>query len=330
VIHVVIVNFNAGRMLADAVASVIDAVDGVVVVDNASRDGSIELLERQFAGRPSLTVVRRADNGGFAVGCNDGLRAIGWIGQGYDVPAAIDSKGPSDVVAPSAQADQRPNGPGEDLVLFLNPDARCLPGTVETLRRTIRSDARVGAVGGLLVDDKGVEQRGSRRDAPTPWRGFVRAFGLWPLGRWWPRLFPDFHLERRPLGTVPFAVDAVSGACIMVRRSAIDEVGPFDERYFLHCEDLDLCMRLNRAGWLVWCVPTARVWHALRATTRGRSLHTEWHKHRGMVRFYRTHFGPMHPEPLLWLVFLAVWARFTVAVLWISLRRGVGKALGRG
>lgn len=330
VIHVVIVNFNAGRMLADAVASVIDVVDRVIVVDNASRDGSLEPLERQFAGRPSLTVIRRAINGGFAVGCNDGLRALGWIGPGYDVPTAIDGRASS--TPPSADGPATPRGSRQedDLVLFLNPDARCLPGTVETLRRTIMSDAHVGAVGGLLVDDQGKEQRGSRRDAPTPWRGFVRAFGLWPLGRWWPRLFPDFHLERRPLGTVPFAVDAVSGACVMVRRSAIDEVGPFDERYFLHCEDLDLCMRLNRAGWMVWCVPTARVWHALRATTRGRSLHTEWHKHRGMVRFYRTHFGAMHPEPLLWMVFLAVWARFTVAVLWISLRRGVGTALRRG
>jgi hypothetical protein len=334
VIHVVIVNFNAGRMLADAVASVIDAVDGVVVVDNASRDGSTEALERQFAGRQSLTVVRRATNGGFAVGCNDGLRALGWIGPGYDVPAAIDglASSPRPLGRSSADSNVSLREPlqEDDLVLFLNPDARCLPGTVETLRRTIMSDAHVGAVGGLLVDDQGKEQRGSRRDAPTPWRGFVRAFGLWPLGRWWPRLFPDFHLERRPLGTVPFAVDAVSGACVMVRRSAIEEVGPFDERYFLHCEDLDLCMRLNRAGWLVWCVPMARVWHALRATTRGRSLHTEWHKHRGMVRFYRTHFGEMHPEPLLWMVFLAIWARFTAAVLWISLRRGVGTALRRG
>ena len=78
-IHVVIVNFNAGAMLADAVASVIGDADRVVVVDNASSDASVESLERRFAGQPSLTVVRRATNGGFSVGCNDGLRALGWI-----------------------------------------------------------------------------------------------------------------------------------------------------------------------------------------------------------------------------------------------------------
>jgi len=298
-VHVVIVNFNAGRMLADAVASVIDAADGVVVVDNASSDGSIEQLERQFAGRPSLSVIRRAVNGGFAVGCNDGLRALGWLGGTGSAPG--------------------------DAVLFLNPDARCFPGCIEALRKALLAHGTIGAVGGMLVDEAGAEQGGGRRSMPTPWRGFIRAFGLWPLGRWWPQLFPDFHLQSAPLGEEPIAVDAVSGACMMVRRSVLQEVGSFDERYFMHCEDLDLCMRIRGAGYLIKFVPQARVWHALRGTTGGRTLGTEWHKHRGMVRFYRTHWGPSHSAPLMWAVYAGVWVRFSAVALWLALRRAAGR-----
>lgn len=300
-------------MLADAVASVIDGAGRVVVVDNASTDGSLDALERRFGGRPTLVLVRRATNGGFSVGCNDGLRELGWIGGG-----AAASGG-----APAA-------GSGDDAVLFLNPDARCMPGALDALRNTLLSDARVGAVGGLLVGEDGREQGGARRLIPTPWRAFVRAFGLWRFNRWWPATFPDFHLLNAPLSTEPFAVEAVSGACLMVRRAAIDEVGAFDERYFMHCEDLDLCMRLNRAGWLVWFVPQARIWHALRGTTGGRTVATEWHKHRGMVRFYRTHFARSHPAPLMWLVYAGVWARFSAVALWLALRRVAGTGSRRG
>ena len=305
-IHAVIVNFNAGRMLADAVASVIDAVDRVIVVDNASSDESVEILERQFAGRSSLTVIRRATNGGFALGCNDGLRAISWIGSG----AAA--------------------GSPDDAVLFLNPDAKCLPEAVEALYRALISDTNVGAVGGMLLSDDGTEQGGGRRSMPTPWRGFIRAFGLWPLGRWWPQLFPDFHLQREPRGMEPIGVDAVSGACMMVRRAAIDEVGAFDERYFMHCEDLDLCMRIRSAGWTVRFVPQARIWHALRGTTGGRTIGTELHKHRGMVIFYRTHWAPSHAAPLMWIVYAGVWARFSAVALWLALRRAAGRGSRRG
>jgi hypothetical protein len=300
-VHVVIVNFNAGRMLADAVASVIDVADGVVVVDNASSDGSVEQLERQFAGRPSLTVIRRAVNGGFAVGCNDGLRSIGWLGAGAGAGAASNA------------------------VLFLNPDAKCFPGCTEALHKALLANGTVGAVGGMLVDDAGAEQGGGRRSIPTPWRGFIRAFGLWPLGRWWPQLFPDFHLQRAPLGEDPISVDAVSGACMMVRRSVLQEVGSFDERYFMHCEDLDLCMRIRGAGYLIRFVPQARVWHALRGTTGGRTIGTEWHKHRGMVRFYRTHWAPTHSAPLMWLVYVGVWVRFSVLTLWLAIARVAGR-----
>jgi hypothetical protein len=83
--------------------------------------------------------------------------------------------------------------------LFLNPDCHFQPGTVANLLAELQADERVGMVGGLLVNPDGSEQAGGRRAVPTPWRSFVRAFGLHRLAGRWPRLFFDFHLHRQPL-----------------------------------------------------------------------------------------------------------------------------------
>ena len=284
---VVIVNFNAGIMLGDAVASVVEDVDRVIVVDNASADGSADAVARRWSDDPRVAVVRRLGNGGFSRACNDGIRALGWGS-----------------VAPGE------GGCDNDFVLFLNPDARCLPGCVEALTREMRSDPRIGVVGGMLVDAGGRELAGGRRGTPSPWPALVRATGFWRLARRWPRAFPDLHRSHLPLPSVPEDVGAVSGACLMIRRSVLGQVGGFDDRYFLHCEDLDLCARVAKSGWRVRFVPAARAWHAVRGTTGGRTFGTEWHKHRGMVRYYRTHIGAGHPAPLRWAFAAGVWARF--------------------
>ena len=302
---VVIVNFNAGTMLGDAVASVVEDVDRVIVVDNASADGSAEVVARRWGGDPRVAVIRRLRNGGFARACNDGVRALG----GRSAAPGEDGRD------------------ADDLVLFLNPDARCLPGCVDALTREIRSDPSIGVVGGMLVDAGGRELAGGRRGTPSPWPALVRATGLWRLARRWPRAFPDLHRSHLPLPAGPEDVGAVSGACLMIRRSALEKVSGFDDRYFLHCEDLDLCARVAKSGWRVRFVPAARAWHAVRGTTGGRTLGTEWHKHRGMVRYYRTHLGAGHPAPMRWAFTAGIWARF-VAVWPVcaaaSLRRARG------
>jgi len=145
---------------------------------------------------------------------------------------------------------------------------------------------------------------------PTPWRSFVRGFGLSRLAGRWPRLFSDFHLHREPLPDAPVEVEAVSGACTMVSRAAFADVGPWDEGFFLHCEDLDLCMRMARSGWEIRFVPDAPVTHLKGACSRSRPIRVEWHKHRGMMRFYRSHFRHQYPLGLMGLVWLGVWGRF--------------------
>ncbi|GKS64403.1 glycosyl transferase [Nitrospira sp.] len=245
------------------------------MVDNASRDCSLLQLEAAFPSEPKLVVIRNRRNLGFAAGCNIG----------------------------SKQATGK-------YLLFLNPDCVLEPGSVKQLIGTLDRYPDVGMVGGLLLNPNGTEQPGARRAIPTPWRSFVRAFGLSRLAGRWPRMFFDFHLHKQPLPTHPIEVEAISGACMLVRRTAMQNVGHWDEGYFLHCEDLDFSMTLRGRGWKIMFVPDARIVHAKGGCCRSRPLFVEWHKHCGMMRFYRKFFQHQYPGPLMWLVALGIWLRF--------------------
>ena len=190
---------------------------------------------------------------------------------------------------------------------------------------------RVGMVGGLLVNEDGTEQGGGRRAVPTPWRSFVRAFGLQRFANCWPKLFYDFHLHKQPLPDSPIEVEAISGACMLVKRDVMEDVGLWDEGYFLHCEDLDWCMRFRQKGWKILFVPDARISHALGACSQLRRVFVEWHKHKGMLRFYRKFFWHQYPGVLMGLVVAGVWLRFGLAVVYLTARRVCAKSgAGRG
>lgn len=292
VVSSIIVNYNAGDFLRSCVDSLLNCpqVIEIVVVDNASTDGSLNALQ----GLPRIQLIKNPANLGFAVACNQGARVA------------------------SAQ-----------FLLFLNPDCSFKPGAQAGLLDAMNMDDRVGMVGGLLANPDGTEQAGGRRAVPTPWRSFVRAFGLNRLANRWPRLFFDFHLHKQLLPDRPVEVEAISGACMLVRREAAADVGLWDEGYFLHCEDLDWCMRFRQKGWKILFVPSARITHALGACGRNRSIFVEWHKHRGMLRFYRKFFRHQYPGGLMWLVTLGVWLRFGLVVARHTVRR-VRRKLGIG
>ncbi len=269
----IIVNYNAGSLLHRCVDSLLACpLDAeIIVVDNASSDDSLDGL----ADLPHVRIIRNPANVGFAAACNIGLQAS------------------------SAR-----------FLLFLNPDSFVQPDTVARLLAGLQSGDRVGMAGGLLVNPDDSEQGGGRRAVPTPWRSFVRAFGLHRLSNRWPGLFYDFHLHRQPLPETDMEVEAISGACMMVKREAVNDVGLWDEAYFLHCEDLDWCMRFRQKGWKILFIPSARVEHALGACSRSRPFFVEWHKHKGMVRFYRKFFKHQYPLGLMGLVAVGVWLRF--------------------
>ena len=274
-ISTIIVNYNAGADLVTCIQSVIDQVCEVILVDNASRDNSIALAEAQFARDTRLRIIRNDTNLGFAAACNIGARAA-----------------------------------RHPYWLFLNPDCICAYGSVAELYRVLTANPKAGMVGGLLLNLDGSEQAGGRRLTPTPGRTLVSALGLQRFAKRWPELLVDFNLHQQPLPDAPISVEAISGACMLVKPEAVAEVGLWDDDYFLHCEDLDWCMRFVRAGWEILFVPSAPISHAQGVCSKSRPLFVEWHKHKGMTRFYRKFFRASYSLPLLWLVIVAIWSRF--------------------
>ena len=275
--HAVIVNYNAGPGLIAAVSSALaaDGVEQVLVVDNASTDGSLLRLQQTLGHEPRLRLLKNRGNLGFARACN---RAIREIKQAH--------------------------------VLLLNPDCEVPPGAVRAMLDALEESPEAGMVGPLLVNADGSEQAGGRRSVPTPWRTFVRTFGLTRLADRYPRLFSDFLLHREPIPVAAIGVEAISGACMLARREALASVGLLDAKYFMHCEDLDWCMRFRRAGWKILFTPKATVLHHKGVCSRARPIFVEWHKHRGMMRFYKKFFKHQYPGALMWLVAGGVWLRF--------------------
>lgn len=287
---VIVVNYNAGRMLGSCVSSALaEEARHIIVVDNGSVDESLTFLEKELPQEERLKIIRNGGNLGFAKACNVGV--------------SVSSSGH---------------------LFFLNPDCILEPGSLRRMINVLDSDHSIGMVGGFLCNQDGSEQPGGRRTFPTPRRAFIRAFGLSRLGAIFPRLMSDFLLHEEPLPAEPAIVDAISGACMLVKREAMEDVGLWDEGYFLHCEDLDLCMRFHQRGWHVVFVPDAKVFHAWRACSRSRPIFVEWHKHNGMLRFYKKFFRHQYTGALWVLVMVGVWVRFAIMAGYYCVRRFAG------
>jgi len=286
---VITVNFNAGDLLVSSARAVLGSTAPVelVVVDNHSEDASLARLRDALGSDSRLRIVENAANLGFARANN--------------------------VAVGQARGDH---------LLFLNPDCLLQSDTIARMREALLAHPEADMAGCLILNPDGTEQAGCRRAVPTPWRALVRALGLARVFPYHRRLFDDFVLTREPLPASPVPVEAISGAFMLVRRGAIDEVGPMDEAYFLHCEDLDWCMRFRARGRAILFVPDVSVVHHKGACSRDRPVQVLWHMHRGMIRFYRKFFRHQYPAPLMWMVMAGVWARFAALTARALVRRG--------
>lgn len=277
---VVIVNYNAGDYLLECVSRARQQAEQVIVVDNASTDDSIANLIKAY---PDVKCIRNEQNLGFAVACNMGARVA-------------DGK----------------------YILFLNPDCFLEPNAIATLVESIDSAEDIGMVGGLIVNPDGTEQIGGRRAIPTPWRSFVRGFGLSRLSKLYPKVFSDFSLHSAPIPKHPVEVEAISGACMLTRRDLLEEIGLLDEGYFMHCEDLDWCMRFRLQNLKILFVPKARMVHHKGHCSRTRPVFVEWNKHKGMMRFYHKFFKSHYPPVLMLVIWVGVWVRFGLVALLLT------------
>lgn len=166
-----------------------------------------------------------------------------------------------------------------EVLAFINPDVILERDAIPRLMAVLSTTAPA-VVGGDLRDENGSPERGSRRDRLTLWRAFVSFAGLSRLG------FRDYNRHTDPLPETPQRVGAISGALFVMRRADFTSLGGFDEGYFLHVEDLDLCRRAEDAGWPVLFAPGPHGIH-LRSTSEASPRAIARHKARGMARYFR-------------------------------------------
>ena len=233
-IHVVIVNWNAGSLLAEclrsfeAVSEDAVALSRITVVDNCSNDDSLRALDELSVKLP-LEIIRNSTNRGFAAACNQDARS-------------------SDA----------------NFLLFLNPDTRLCTGSIETpaLFLADAKNSRVGIVGIQLIDPNGNVARSCAR-RPTVWSMIGQSLGLDRSGY---SIFPTHFLSEWDHCDTR-VVDQVMGAFFFLRNSMFKNIGGFDERFFVYFEDLDLSVRARDLGWTSVYISTVRAFHHGHGTT---------------------------------------------------------------
>ncbi len=236
---VITVSYNTQKLLADCLESVVAGMERshlvgqIWVVDNASTDGSAEMVHTDF---PDVYLVAHDQNLGFAGGNNLALQEIATGGH-----------------------------PSSRHILFLNPDTLVLGDALGKMVRFLDATPGTGAVGARLVHGDGSFQHS--------------AFAFPGLAQIFFDFFPVHHrlLDSRLNGRYsrrwyeagqPFPVDHPLGAALMVRTEVLDQVGSFDEQFFMYCEEIDLCRRIRSAGWDIYCLPQAEIVHLVGQSTR--------------------------------------------------------------
>jgi GT2 family glycosyltransferase len=274
-VSAVVVSYNVRDLLLRCLQAFYASSDlpvEAVVVDNASADGSADAVGQAF---PQVRVLRNATNVGFGRANNAGLDVC----QGR-------------------------------FVLFLNPDVLVKPGCVGRLADFLLVRQDVGAVGPRLERPDGRIDLASRRGFPKPSTAFYRLSGLSQLMPHSPRF------NRYNMGylrdTEAHEMDSGTGACLMARRAALDQIKGFDPDFFMYGEDLDHCYRLVHGGWKIWYEPSAVAVHVKGASTRQDTARMLFEFHNSMWKFHAKHYAENLPAFGNGLIWASIWARWAV------------------
>ena len=203
-----------------------------------------------------------------------------------------------------------------DYLLVLNPDSMIDQDDLVRLVEELDRHPRAGLVSGKVLSETGLEQRASRRQLPTPKRilAELRSSDQSDQAR--------IDLTHTPAPSESIEIEAVSGACMLVRRTALEAVGGFDADYPLHFEDLDLFARLQNAGWTIrWCADVQIV-HVGGASSNSRPLAVHWAKHRGLWRYLNKHCKPVWPQwqRPIWALLVVLHAAIMAPLVWLRRR----------
>ncbi len=262
---VVLVTWNVQDLISNALRSLLDDLQSttlssrVIVVDNASSDGTVDVIRSQF---PQVQLITRDENLGFGKANNLAMRTLGFGHQcsTSELPKAV---------------------------YLLNPDTITKRGATHTLYEALMRDEKIGVVGAQLSYEDSSFQHGAFHfpGLRQLWVEFFPTPGRWLEGEFNGRYSRQLYEEGKP-----FPVDFTLGATIMLKREVIQQSGMFDEAFFMYCEEIDWAWRIRQVGWEIYCVPQAEVVHLSGKSTSQVRPQSTMYLWESRLRLYEKHY----------------------------------------
>ncbi len=254
-LSVIIVNYNVKEFLKNLIDSIKKASQNlfieIIVIDNASDDGSVEFIREKI---PEIILIANKSNEGFGKANNQGLK----IAEGK-------------------------------FILLINPDTLVAEDTFIKMMDFFNANPQAGMAGCKILNPDGTLQLACRRSFPGPWTAFTKVTGLstiFPKSK----LFARYNLTYLDENQT-YEVDAISGSFMMLRKEVLDKVGGFDEQFFMYGEDLDLCYRIQKAGFKIYYVHSTQIIHYKGESTKRSVLDETKIFYQAMHLFVKKHLS---------------------------------------
>lgn len=277
-ISVIFVSWNTQELTKNALVSLFaqtKIVDmEVIVVDNHSSDGTVAMIRKQF---PKVILIENQDNKGFGRANNQGLK----IAKG-------------------------------NYIMFLNTDVVVLDGAVDKLVEYLDMHPNVMAVGPRLLNKDMTFQHACRRKLPNPFNSFFHLFGLIKIFKNNKQINDYKQFTADPEITGP--TEAVSGAAMLFRRQVYEQIGGFDEQFFMYGEDLDFCKRIFDKGWLMVYLSSAKIIHFGGQSSGKRKVKSLFNFYDAMWIYYKKHYGIKHSVVVNSTAWLLIRLRLLIAL----------------
>ena len=246
----------------------------VIVVDNNSVDGSLEMISKKF---PSIHVIANTDNKGFSKANNQAIR----ISSG-------------------------------EYVLLLNPDTVVEEDTFEKIIGFMEKHPEAGGAGVKMIDGSGKFLPESKRGLPTPMVAFYKIFGLSKLFSG-SKTFGRYHLSYLDENKIS-EVDVLAGAFMLIRKRVLDQIGLLDETFFMYGEDIDLSYRITQAGYKNYYFPETRIIHYKGESTKKSSVNYVYVFYNAMIIFAKKHFTKKNASLFSFIIRIAIYLRAAAAI----------------
>lgn len=276
---IIIVNYNVKELLDQAIVSIKKACKHIdhelIVVDNASSDGSVELVQKKF---PEVKLIINKENKGFASANNQAIKQA-----------------------------------AGEFILLINPDTIVQEDTFTVILNFFETHPECGMLGCKILNPDGSLQLPCRRSFPTPWIAFTKIIGfskLFPKSR----LFGKYNLTYlNPDQT--YEVEAISGSFMFFRRKVVEDVGYLDESFFMYGEDLDWCFRIREAGWKIYYLPETKIIHFKGESSKKSEVDLTIQFYRAMKLFVEKHYHNRYLHVPQWLLMLGITLRASLTFL---------------